>query len=239
MLPGFFCRSSVILRSVSTHEDWIGSMNKNLVDWSVYLVTDRRAAGNRSILDVVRQAIRGGVTVVQLREKECSSKDMYELGLALLDVTRPAGIPLIVNDRLDVALAIGAEGVHLGQSDLPARIGREWMGPGRIVGISATNVQEAIDAQRDGADYLGVGDVFGTPSKPDACAPIGLAGIEAIARIATVPVVAIGGVTVQNTAPAVRHGADGVAVISAIFSAPDPAAAASSLREAVQAGKKR
>ncbi len=214
-------------------------MDKKLVDWSVYLVTDRRAAGDRSILDVVRQAIQGGVTVVQLREKECSSREMYELGLALLDVTRQAGIPLIVNDRLDIALAIGAEGVHLGQSDLPAKVAREWMGPDRIVGISATNVQEALDAQRDGADYLGVGDVFGTPSKPDACPPIGLTGLEEIAKIATVPVVAIGGVTVQNTTPAVRHGADGVAVISAIFGAPDPAVAASSLREAVQAGRQR
>lgn len=204
------------------------------VDLSVYVITDRRAAGERSILDVVRAAIRGGATVVQLREKEASTREMIELGQALHQVTRAAGVPLIVNDRVDVALVIDAEGVHVGQDDMPAHLARRLIGPERILGVSAGTVEEARQAERDGADYLGVGDVYGTPSKPDAGTPIGVEGLAEIARAVSVPVVGIGGITAENAAAVIRAGAVGVAVISAVVGASDPEAAARRLREAVK-----
>lgn len=205
------------------------------IDWSVYVITDRRTAGDRSLLDIVRAAIRGGATVVQLREKAASTRAMIELGQALLEITRAAGIPLIVNDRVDVALAIGAEGVHVGQDDMPAAMARRLIGPDRILGVSARTVEEAIQAERDGADYLGAGDVFGTPTKPDAGPPIGVEGLRQIVRAVSIPVVAIGGVTPQNASAAIGAGAVGVAVISAVVGAPDPEAAARQLREVVEA----
>ncbi|MCS7221109.1 MAG: thiamine phosphate synthase [Anaerolineae bacterium] len=205
------------------------------MDWSVYVITDRRTAGGRSVLDIVRAAIRGGATVVQLREKEASTRAIIELGQALLEITRAAGIPLIVNDRVDVALAIGAEGVHVGQDDMPAAMARQLIGPDRILGVSARTVEEAIRAEQDGADYLGAGDVFGTPTKPDAGPPIGVEGLRQIVRAVSIPVVAIGGVTPQNASAAIEAGAVGVAVISAVMGAPDPEAAARRLREVVEA----
>ncbi|RMF26352.1 MAG: thiamine phosphate synthase [Chloroflexi bacterium] len=204
------------------------------VDWSVYVITDRRVAGDRSILEVVRAALRGGATVVQLREKAATTRQMIELGRALHRITQEAGVPLIVNDRVDVALAVGAEGVHVGQDDMPAALARRLIGPDRILGVSAGTVEEAVQAERDGADYLGVGDVYGTPSKPDAGEPIGVEGLAEIARAVSIPVVAIGGIRPDNAAAVIRAGASGVAVISAVVGAPDPEAAARRLREAVE-----
>jgi len=206
------------------------------VDWSVYVITHRGAAGDRALPDVVRAAIRGGATVVQLREKRATTREMIELGRALLAVTRPAGVPLIVNDRLDVALAIDAEGVHVGVDDMPIALARRLLGPGRLLGYSPNTVETARRGEREGADYLGVGDVFGTPTKPDAGVPIGIEGLAAVAQAVKIPVVAIGGITVENAAAAVRAGAAGVAVISAVIGAEDPEAAARRLREAVSAG---
>ncbi len=207
---------------------------KQTVDWSVYVITDRRVAGDRSILEVVRAALRGGATVVQLREKAATTRQMIELGRALHRITQEAGVPLIVNDRVDVALAVEAEGVHVGQDDMPAALARRLIGPDRILGVSAGTVEEAVQAERDGADYLGVGDVYGTPSKPDAGEPIGVEGLAEIARAVSIPVVAIGGIRPDNAAAVIRAGASGVAVISAVVGAPDPEAAARRLREAVE-----
>jgi len=204
------------------------------VDWSVYVITDRQVAGDRSILEVVRAALRGGATVVQLREKAATTRQMIELGRALHRITQEAGVPLIVNDRVDVALAVEAEGVHVGQDDMPAALARRLIGPDRILGVSAGTVEEAVQAERDGADYLGVGDVYGTPSKPDAGEPIGVEGLAEIARAVSIPVVAIGGIRPDNAAAVIRAGASGVAVISAVVGAPDPEAAARRLREAVE-----
>jgi thiamine-phosphate pyrophosphorylase len=209
------------------------------VDWSVYLITDRRTAGGQSILNIVRAAIAGGATAVQLREKEASTREMIEVGRALRAITRAAGVPLIVNDRVDVALAIEADGVHVGQEDIPAALARRLIGPDRILGVSAATVAEAEQAVRDSADYLGVGDVYGTPSKPDAGPPIGLEGLAAVARAVRVPVVAIGGITPENAAATISAGAVGVAVISAIVGAPDPLAAARRLRQVVTAQRQR
>lgn len=206
-------------------------------DWSLYLLTDRRAAGERSLPDLVRAAIQGGATAIQLRDKGVSTRATVELGRALLAITRPAGVPLIVNDRVDVALAIDADGAHVGQDDLPAPLARRLLGPGRLLGVSAGSVAEALQAQRDGADYLGVGDVYGTPSKADAGVPIGVAGLAEIARAVSLPVVAIGGVGPENAAAAIQTGAAGVAVLSAVLRARDPEAAARRLRQIVDHGR--
>ncbi len=211
----------------------------NAIDWSVYVITDRKVAGERDILDVIRAAIRGGATVIQLREKEATTRQMIELGRALHEITRQAGIPLIVNDRLDVALAIDAEGVHVGQDDMPAAMARQLIGPDKILGVSAGTVAEAVQAERDGADYLGVGDVFGTPTKPDAGPPIGVEGLAEIARAVSIPVVGIGGITPDNAAAVIEAGAVGVAVISAVVGAADPEEAARRLRATVEGARRR
>jgi thiamine-phosphate pyrophosphorylase len=197
------------------------------------VITDRRAAGERSLVDVVRAAVRGGATMVQLRDKGASTRERIELGRALHRVTRPAGVPLIVNDRADVALAIDAEGVHVGQDDMPAPLARQIIGPARILGVSAGTVDEALQAARQGADYLGTGDVYGTPTKADAGTPIGLGGLAEVARAVAIPVVAIGGITIDNAPAAIEAGAAGVAVISAVIGAADPEDAARRLRAAV------
>jgi thiamine-phosphate pyrophosphorylase len=171
---------------------------------------------------------------VQLREKTATTREMVELGRALHAITRQADIPLIVNDRLGVALAIDAEGVHVGQDDMPAGLTRQLVGPHRILGVSAGTVEEARQAEQEGADYLGVGDVYGTPSKPDAGVPIGLAGLAEITRAVSVPVVGIGGIALNNAAAVIETGAVGVAVISAIVGAPDPEGAARRLRAIVK-----
>ena len=214
-------------------------MARRPLDLSVYVITDRRLAGDRSILDVVRAAIRGGATVIQLREKEATTREMVELGQALLQITREAGVPLIVNDRVDVALAIDADGVHVGQDDMPAAIARRLIGPDKILGVSAETVEEALAAQRDGADYLGVGDIYGTTTKPDAGPPIGLEGLRRIVEAVTIPCVGIGGITPENAAAVVKAGAAGVAVVSAVMAAPDPEEAARRLRDAVLQARQR
>ncbi len=212
---------------------------KPKVDLSVYVITDRKLAAPRSVVEVVQAALRGGATVIQLREKEAPTREMVELGMALLRVTRPAGVPLIVNDRVDVALAIDADGVHVGQDDMPAALARKLIGPDKILGVSAETVEQALLAQRDGADYLGVGDVYGTPTKPDAGPPIGLEGLRRIVEAVDIPVVGIGGIMPDNAAAVIEQGAVGVAVISAVFAAPDPEEATRRLRAAVEAGRQR
>lgn len=207
------------------------------VDWSVYVITDQHVAGDRSIIDVVRAAIRGGATVVQLREKTATTREMIELGRALHELTAAAGIPLIVNDRVDVALAVGAEGVHLGVDDMPVALAREILGPERIIGASPETIEGARQAEQDGADYLGIGDVYGTPTKGDAGQPIGLEGLARMVGAVSIPVVAIGGIHPENAGAAIEAGAAGVAVISAVVGAADPAAAAERLGAAVRAAR--
>ncbi len=192
------------------------------VDWSVYVITDRGAAGERPLSEVVRAAVAGGATVVQLRDKRATTRDLIEQGRALHGITRPAGVPLIVNDRVDVALALRAEGVHVGDEDMPAVLARALIGPERILGVSAGTVRDARQAEADGADYLGVGDIYGTPSKPDAGSPIGVEGLREIAEAVSIPVVGIGGIDADNAAAVIAAGAAGVAVISAVIGAPDP-----------------
>jgi len=204
--------------------------------WHTYLLTQASLSKGRSTTDIVEAALEGGVDAVQLREKGVDIGTRYELGRELRDLTTEAGVDLIVNDRVDLAHAIGADGVHLGQSDLPVSAAREILGPEATIGASVSTVSEARLAAITGADYLGVGAVYGTDSKPDAESADDALGLDRLADIAAavkLPVVAIGGVTPDNAAAAIEAGASSVAVISAVTGADDPAAAVSELRAAV------
>lgn len=206
-------------------------------DLSVYVITDRSVRG-RSHEEVAHAAIAGGATALQLREKQMDSRALYELAVRLRGVAREAGVPFLIDDRVDIALAAGADGVHVGQDDLPVSVARRLVGPGRIVGASAETVDEALRAERDGADYLGVGPVFGTSTKPDAGMPIGIGGLAAVAHAVQIPVVGIGGITSENADEVIRAGAAGVAVISAVAAADDMMAATQRLVEVVRAARR-
>ena len=205
-----------------------------MFDYSLYLVTDRTLSLGRSTVEVVRAAIRGGVSCVQLREKGCSTREFMDEARLLKALLAGTGVPLFINDRLDVALAVGADGVHLGQNDLPIADARRLVGNRMIIGISAESVADAIRAEAEGADYIGASPVFTTPTKTDTAPPLGLAGLRAVRRAVQLPLVAIGGINADNAAQVLRAGADGLAVVSAIVSAPCPRTAAAGLRQRIQ-----
>lgn len=210
---------------------------EDMLDLSLYLVTDRDLAVGRPLAGIVRAAADAGVTCVQLRDKSGSTRTLVSQAQELISLLRPRGIPLIVNDRVDVALATGADGVHLGQDDLPLPAARALLGPSRVIGISVESVEQAIAAERTGADYLGVSPVFATPTKTDTAAPLGLDGLSAIRRATALPLVAIGGIGAHNAAAVIRAGADGVAVVSAIVAAADPGRAAADILAQVRRGR--
>jgi len=207
-------------------------------DYRLYLVTDTALAGARPIEDLVARAVAGGVTLVQLREKQLAARAFLARAEGLRRRLAALGVPLIVNDRPDIALAAGAAGVHLGQGDLPCSAVRRVVGDALIIGVSVSTPDEARRAVDDGADYLAASPVFATPTKSDAPPAVGLAGLRRIAAAARVPVVAIGGLSAANAAKAMRAGAAGVAVVSAIMAAADPAEAAAALRRAVDEGRR-
>lgn len=195
----------------------------------LYAVTDRRWLNGRTLADTVDSAIRGGVTCVQLREKSLDGGDLLNEAKQVLAVCRKYHVPLIINDDPQIALACGADGVHVGQQDMSPRILRTMLGPEKIVGVSAATVDEAVQAAKDGADYLGCGAVFATGTKTNT-RPVDAARLRAVCEALNVPVVAIGGITAEN-APQLRgSGIAGIAVVSAIFAQPDPGAAAVQLR---------
>ena len=199
--------------------------------WRLYVITDEKASRGRSHLQVAEAAILGGADVLQLRDKEASSGRLYRVAMQLRKLTRDADIPFIVNDRLDIALAADADGVHVGQSDLPASVVRGIMGPGRILGVSVDTLEEALLAEKDGADYLGVGPVFeARGTKPDAGEPLGLDRIARIRRHCRLPIVAIGGIDAENAGKVRDAGADAAAVISAVGTADDIARAVRRLK---------
>ena len=206
-------------------------------DYSLVLVTDRALAHGRPTVDIVRAAVAGGVTCVQLREKTCGTREFLAEARKLLAILRPLGVPLIINDRVDVALAAGADGVHVGQQDLPLAEVRRLAPAGWIVGVSAESVEDAIHAEQGGADYIGASPVFATPTKTDHAPPLGLAGLRAIRAAVRIPLVAIGGIHAGNARDVIRAGADGLAVVSAIVAAADLRAAAADLRREIQAAK--
>jgi len=202
---------------------------------SVYLVTDPAINGGRPVDEVVERAVAGGVTMVQLRDPVAHGRHMVELARRLRQILAPRGIPLIVNDRVDVAIAAGADGVHVGQRDIDAADVRRLVGPDMILGLSVGNAAE-LAASRDAlafADYVGVGPVHATGTKPDAGAAIGNDGIAFMRGETSLPLVAIGGLNAGNSAAAITAGAEGVAIVSAIMAAPDPAAAAAQIAAVV------
>jgi len=208
-------------------------------DWRVYVITDARHARGRSHREIAEAAIRGGATAVQLRMKEEPARVILDVARAIGPLCRAAGVAFIVDDRLDMAMLARADGVHVGQDDLPPTDARALMGPRALIGVSAATVEEALAAERAGADYLGVGAVYGTATKSDAGAPVGLARVTEIRRAVRVPLVGIGGITVENAAAVMQAGANGVAVITAVTLAADMADAVRRLREAVDGASAR
>ena len=193
---------------------------KQAIDYSIYLLTDDACLKGRPLLACVEQALQGGVTLVQYRSKFKDGGPMYEEALTLKALCDSYNVPLIINDRVDVALAVGAAGVHVGQDDLPCSVVRNLVGADFIIGVSAHNPAEALRAIADGADYLGCGAVFGTATKPGV-AKLGLANLQAIRSVATIPMVGIGGVNASNYAEVLATGANGAAIISGILAAED------------------
>ena len=206
-------------------------------DPTLYLVVGGDAVRGRAVADVVAAAVRGGVTLVQLREKTLPDAEVIASARALIELLTPLGIPLIVNDRVEVAIAAGAAGVHLGQDDVHAGRARSLLGPDGIVGVSAGTPAEVATVSAALSDYVGVGSVFPTASKADAGAAIGIAGLRALQARLPLPVVAIGGIHAGNVAEVAATGVAGVAVVSAICGADDPEDAARSLRQAIAAGR--
>lgn len=200
------------------------------VDCSLYLCTDRKCLGAVSLEKAVEEALLGGVTLVQLREKEMNGRAFYETALKVKAVTRYYGVPLLINDRVDIALAADADGVHLGQSDLPAQAVRKILGPDKIIGVTAASEALAVKAWQDGADYIGSGAVFATATKEDA-RPLPLETLKAICRAVPIPVAAIGGIEEKNIRRLENTGIAGVAVVSAIMGAEDRQAAAARLKK--------
>lgn len=198
-------------------------------DYSLYLVTDRSLMTTDTLSEAVEQAILGGCTMVQLREKNISSLDFFKLATEIKAVTDSFGVPLIINDRIDIALAVHAVGVHIGQSDIPAAIVREIIGDDMLMGVSASSVSEAIQAQKDGADYLGVGAMFPTGTKTDA-AIVSIKELQNIRQSVALPIVAIGGINKENAGLFHDMGIDGLAVVSAIIAQPNIRQAASELK---------
>jgi thiamine-phosphate pyrophosphorylase len=211
---------------------------KQKIDYSLYLVTDRSLSLGRSNLEVIEAAVSGGVTLVQLREKEASTQEFYQEGLRVKDYLEAAHIPLIINDRIDIALALDADGVHLGQDDMPVDVARKILGPHKIIGASAFTTEEAVAAESMGADYLGLSPIFVTKTKPELVAEIGIQGISSLKQAVEIPIVGIGSMNKSNAYEAVRAGLDGVAVVSAICSQEDPRAAARALKSEVLRAKR-
>lgn len=205
-----------------------------MIDCSLYLITDRHQTNGRPLAAVVRAALEGGVRMVQLREKDLSGRELFALATELRRLTREFGARLIINDRLDIALAAGADGVHIGTASLPVAVVRRILGPEMLIGYSAHGVAEAEQAQVDGADFVTFGPVYHTPSKAAYGEPVGVPKLAEAAKHLTIPVFALGGITESSVAEVMATGADGIALISAVMAAHDPTAAATALLQATK-----
>ena len=195
----------------------------------LYLVTDRGLSLGRSLEGVVIEAVAGGATMVQLREKEAPTGEFVALAKRLRALLAPLGVPLVINDRVDVALAADADGVHIGQSDMAYEDARRLLGPDKIIGLSVENFEDLERANSLDVDYVGISPVYGTPTKTDTAQPFGLEGLRKAVELSAHPTVAIGGMNQQTVAEVMATGCDGVAVVSAICSAPSPRQAAQEL----------
>lgn len=203
---------------------------KNNIDYKLYLVTDREMLKNRDIFFAVEMAIKGGVTLIQLREKDITTEEFYKIALKLKEITSKYNVSLIINDRLDIALAVDADGVHVGQQDMPAAVVRKIIGNDKILGVSAATLEEAKKAEKDGADYVGIGAIFPTSTKDDARA-VNINELIKMKKALNIPVVAIGGICEKNIEFLAPAKIDGVAVISAILGKEDVKAASEGLRK--------
>lgn len=205
----------------------------NNIDYSVYLVTDRDLLKGRNLTEVIEEAILGGTSIVQLREKYASSLEFYEVAKEVKKITDKYNVPLIINDRIDIALAIDASGVHLGQSDIPCSIARKILPQGKIIGVSAHNLKEAEKALKDGADYLGCGAVFNTSTKKDVTT-LSYEGLKEITDNINIPIVAIGGINENNIITLKGSRINGVAVVSSIIGKENVKGASEKLKELVK-----
>ena len=199
----------------------------NNLDLSLYLVTNN-SEDEEKFLNIIEESLKGGVSVVQLREKKAETLDFYNLALKVKEITQKYNVPLIINDRIDIALAIDADGVHVGQSDMPAKTARSMIGEDKILGVSAANIKEAKKAQRDSADYIGVGAVYPTNTKDDATS-VPKKELKEIVKSVDIPVVAIVGITQENAHELNDCGIDGLSVVSAIMEAKNPKIASENL----------
>jgi thiamine-phosphate pyrophosphorylase len=203
----------------------------------LYVITDEEVAGNLSHAEIAQRAIAGGADVIQLRDKTCGCKELLLIGRVIREITRKTRTLFIVNDRLDVALACDADGVHLGQDDMGVGVARQIAPPGLILGVSVGTLEEAVRAERDGADYVAVSPLFPTTSKNDAGPGYGLKVLQEIRHNVSIPVIAVGGINRNNVNDVIAAGADGIAVISAVVGSPDIMKAAMELREMVRKSK--
>ncbi len=208
------------------------------LDCSLYLVTDRPSCAGRDLLEVVRQAVQGGVTLVQLREKDLPARELVHLAREMKELLHRFAVPLIINDRVDVALASGADGIHVGQEDLHPLDVRKLAGPDLILGYTAHTPELAREAESLPVDYLGAGPVFGTRTKKDPKPTLGLDGLRRIRQAFSRTLVGIGSINTENAAQVIRSGADGVAVVSAICSAPSPLETAAQMRQSIAAARR-
>ena len=208
---------------------------KSLKNWQLYVITDPLAIGRRSILDVVKETVEGGASVVQLRDKRASDEELVETAKRLLKLTRPNRIPLIINDRIRVAKLSGADGVHLGQTDATLKEARAVLGKSALIGRSTHSEAQAMEAEKEGFDYIGVGPVFKTPTKP-SYPPVGLKLVRFAAKNIRIPFVAIGGVGGENIGQVTRAGARTVAVVRAVMASPSPKKATMGLLKKIRSG---
>lgn len=206
----------------------------NKFDLSLYLVTDRDLSMGRSLEEIVEEAVKGGITMLQLREKNTSTADFYKIACSLKNLLKGHNIPLIINDRLDIAIASDADGLHIGQSDMPYYVVRKILGKDKIIGLSVETIEQAREANKLDVDYIGLSPVFSTNTKTDINTPLELEGIREIASFTKHKTVAIGGINTQNTGDIIKNGADGIAVVSAIISQDSPRMAAAELKKIIK-----
>lgn len=207
------------------------------IDLSLYLVTDRSLTFGRPLLDVIEEAIQGGVSVVQLREKDCSAAEFYKLGLQVKKLVKSYRVPLIINDRLDIALACDADGLHIGHNDITYEVARKLLGKDKIIGVSVENRKDMERANQLDVDYIGISPLFDTPTKTDTAPALGLQGAHEIAALSVHPAVGIGGINLKNVADVMQTGVDGICVVSALMSAPDPKLTASQFKKLIRQHK--
>jgi thiamine-phosphate pyrophosphorylase len=194
---------------------------KRRFDISLYVITDRRQSSGRGSEEIIKKALAGGATIIQLREKDISDRQLYEEGLRIKEIVKQSPAHFFINDRIDLVLALDADGLHLGQDDLPLPIARKLLGKEKIIGLSVKTPDEAEKGEKEGADYLAASGVFPTATKPDVGAVLGIAGLRKIKEATSLPLIAIGGINRDNAASVIEAGADGIAVISAVTTADD------------------